>query len=247
MCRRRERRDGLRSTMKVAVVIPAFNEEEALPRVLHDIPAKHVEHVIVVDNASRDRTAEVAEAHGARVVREPQPGYGSACLRGIASLPPDVEVVVFLDADHSDHPEELPLLLEPIALGRADLVIGSRVRGRRERGALLPQARFGNWLATRLIRFFWGFRYTDLGPFRAIRRGALETIDMRDRDFGWTVEMQVRALQERLRIEEVPVSYRRRIGRSKITGTVRGTIRAGTKILWTIGRLRLAGGRKRRS
>src|SRR5690606_27528798 len=134
--------------------------------------------------------------------------------------------------------EELPRVLEPILTRQADLVIGSRVRGERERGALLPQARFGNWLATRLIRLFWGQRYTDLGPFRAIRREALERIDMQDRDFGWTVEMQVRAIQEGLRIEEVPVSYRRRIGKSKITGTIRGTIRAGIKILWTIGRLR---------
>ncbi|HLU47982.1 MAG TPA: glycosyltransferase family 2 protein [Planctomycetota bacterium] len=224
--------------MKVAVIIPAFNEEEALPRVLSDLPRAGVETVIVVDNASTDRTAEVATAHGARVVREERRGYGSACLRGIASLPKDIDVVAFLDADHSDHPEELPRVLEPILTRQADLVIGSRVRGERERGALLPQARFGNWLATRLIRLFWGQRYTDLGPFRAIRREALERIDMQDRDFGWTVEMQVRAIQEGLRIEEVPVSYRRRIGKSKITGTIRGTIRAGIKILWTIGRLR---------
>jgi hypothetical protein len=220
--------------VKVVVVIPAHNEEDALPLVLADIPRQRVSEVIVVDNASSDGTAQQALAAGARVVREERLGYGSACLRGIASLPEDAEVVVFLDADHSDHPEEIERLLAPIAAGECDLVIGSRMLGRRERGALLPQAYFGNKLAVFLMRCFWGARYTDLGPFRAIRRDALGRLGMSDRGFGWTVEMQVRALEEGLRVQEVPVSYRRRVGRSKITGTLRGTVKAGAKILWTI-------------
>ena len=224
--------------MKVAVILPAFNEEESLPLVLRDLPSDRVDDVIVVDNGSTDRTAQVATENGARVVREERPGYGSACLRGIASLPEDTEIVVFLDADHSDHPEELVDLLRPIEVEGLDLVIGSRMLGKRERGALLPQAYFGNKLATFLIRALWGFRYTDLGPFRAIRTDALRRLDMRDPDFGWTVEMQVRALQENLKIGEVPVSYRRRVGRSKITGTLSGTIRAGVKIIRTIFKLK---------
>jgi hypothetical protein len=175
-----------------------------------------------------------------RLVREPRRGYGSACLAGLAALalsPP--EVVVFLDGDYSDHPEELPGLLEPIQKGY-DLVIGSRTLGRAEQGALLPQARFGNRLACALIRLLYGFRYTDLGPFRAIRWEALQRIAMEDTGFGWTCEMQVKALRRGLRVTEVPVSYRRRVGVSKITGTVSGTLRAGWKILWTIGRYALA-------
>jgi glycosyltransferase involved in cell wall biosynthesis len=170
------------------------------------------------------------------VVAAPRPGYGSACLAGLAHLrqtgPPDV--VVFVDADYSDHPDELPLLVEPIAAGRCDLVIGSRVLGRRERGALLPQARAGNLLACLLIRLLYGHSYTDLGPFRAARWAALERLGMADPDFGWTAEMQVKALREGLAVAEVPVSYRRRTGVSKITGTVSGTLAAGTKILWTV-------------
>ncbi len=223
--------------MKVAVVIPAFNEEASIPLVLGAIPPGLASEVIVVDNASTDRTAEAAQAAGARVVRETRRGYGSACLRGIAELPPEVECVVFLDADFSDHPEEMATLVEPIERGEADLVVGSRLLGLREPGALLPQAYFGNRLACFLIRLFWGFRYTDLGPFRAVRRTALERLEMKDRNFGWTVEMQVRAIQEGLRIAERPVSYRRRVGVSKITGTVTGTFKAGCKILYTIGKL----------
>jgi hypothetical protein len=217
--------------MRIAVVIPALNEEKSLPLVLAALP--EVDHVVVVDNGSTDRTAEVARAAGARVVSEPRRGYGSACLAGIAALK-EPEVVVFVDADFSDHPEELPLLVKPIMEGRADLVIGSRVLGTRERGALLPQARFGNALACFLMRILYGHRYTDLGPFRAVRFDALNRLGMRDRDFGWTVEMQVRALRQGLRVAEVPVSYRRRVGASKITGTVSGTLRAGYKILFTI-------------
>ncbi|MBI2924001.1 MAG: glycosyltransferase family 2 protein [Planctomycetes bacterium] len=217
--------------MRVAVVIPALNEEKSLPLVLAALPK--VDDVVVVDNGSKDRTAEVAVAGGARVVSEPRRGYGSACLAGIAALR-EPEVVVFVDADFSDHPDELPRLVEPIEAGRADMVIGSRALGEREAGALLPQARFGNALACFLMRLIYGHRYTDLGPFRAIRFESLKKLGMRDRNFGWTVEMQIRALRHGLRVCEVPVSYRRRVGVSKITGTVSGTVRAGYKILWTI-------------
>jgi len=226
--------------VQVAVVIPARNEAASLPMVLDAIPRHLVDEVVVVDNASTDGTAEAALGRGAILLREPRRGYGSACLRGLEHLRtrrPDV--VVFLDADYSDHPEEMALLLEPIERGQADLVIGSRVLGTRERGALLPQARVGNWVATRLIRALYGGRYTDLGPFRAVRFEALERLGMADRDFGWTAEMQVKALLAGLRVREVPVSYRRRVGTSKITGTLWGTLRAGAKILWTIGRNRV--------
>lgn len=222
--------------MRVDVVIPAFNEERVVGDVVSSIPRPPVERVIVADNNSRDRTAEVAAAAGAIVVPAPRQGYGSACLSGLAWLrdnqPPDV--VVFLDADGSDFAEELPLLLQPIADGRADLVIGSRTLGRREPGALLPQARAGNLVACALIRLLYRHRYTDLGPFRAVRWPALERLAMRDPDFGWTAEMQVKALRHGLRVAEVPVSYRRRVGVSKITGTLWGTLRAGHKILWTV-------------
>ena len=231
--------------MKTAVVIPAFNEEASIGHVLAAIPKAAIAEIIVVDNASTDNTAAVAAAAGAHVVAEPQRGYGAACLRGIASLPEDTECVVFVDADFSDHPEEMPRLIEPIADGQADLVIGSRIIGEHEPGALAPQAYFGNKLACFLIRFIWGQRYTDLGPFRAIRVAALHRLKMRDRNFGWTVEMQVRAAQEGLRITEQPVSYRKRIGTSKITGTISGTVRAGHKILYTIALLYFRhGGRK---
>ena len=222
--------------MRVDVVIPAFNEERVVGEVVASIPRPPVHRVVVADNNSRDATAAVAAAAGAIVVPAPRQGYGSACLAGLDWLrghePP--EVVVFLDADGSDFAEELPSLLAPIAEGRADLVIGSRVLGRRERGALLPQARAGNLVACALIRLLYGHRYTDLGPFRAVRWAALERLGMGDPDFGWTAEMQVKALRHRLRVAEVPVSYRKRVGVSKITGTVSGTLRAGYKILWTV-------------
>jgi glycosyltransferase involved in cell wall biosynthesis len=225
---------GARRRPRVAVVIPVFNERESLPLVVADVPRDRVDEIVVVDNASTDGTSLVAQGLGARLVREERRGYGSACLAGIAALksaPP--EVVVFLDGDYSDHPEELPRLLDAISAD-ADLVIGSRMLGNREPGALLPQARFGNALACSLIRLLYGYRYTDLGPFRAIRWDALRRLGMQDRNFGWTVEMQVKAVRGGLRIVEVPVSYRKRVGVSKITGTVSGTLRAGWKILWTI-------------
>lgn len=221
----------------IAVIIPALNEERAIGHVIAAIP-DWVDDIIVADNGSTDRTADVARAHGARVVWEPRRGYGSACLAAMANLQaPDV--VVFLDGDFSDYPEDMGLLVDPIVSGEADLVIGSRVRGWRQAGALTPQARFGNWLACALIRWFWNVRYTDLGPFRAVRYTTLKQLDMRDRDYGWTVEMQMKAAQSGVRVREVPVRYRRRIGKSKVSGTVRGVLGAGWKILSTIFRAAL--------
>ena len=219
--------------MNVSVIIPAFNEEASIGKVVADIPKAGVQEIIVVDNGSLDQTAEVAHAAGARVVREARRGYGSACLAGIASLNTP-EIVVFLDGDYSDFPSEMPLLIQPIIAGDAEMVIGSRIRGVREKGALLPQARFGNALAAFLIRLLFRIPYTDLGPFRAIRYEQLLAMEMHDKTFGWTVEMQVKAAKMGLRVCEVPVSYRKRIGQSKITGTVKGTILAGYKILTTI-------------
>jgi glycosyltransferase involved in cell wall biosynthesis len=221
----------------VDVVIPALDESLSLPLVLADLPRALVRHVVVADNGSTDGTGAVAAAAGCVVAFEPRRGYGSACLAGLAwlrasSAPP--EVVVFLDADHSDHADELPSLLAPIAEGRADLVVGSRATGIREQGALLPQQRVGNAVAALLIRALYGASVTDLGPFRAIRWEALERIGMADRGYGWTAEMQVKAFAAGLRYAEVPVSYRRRVGRSKIAGTLRGTVGAGIKIVATI-------------
>ncbi len=218
----------------VAVIIPAFNEEKSIAQVLRDIPREWADEVIVVDNGSTDATARAAHSHGAVVVAQPERGYGAACLAGIAALPGNAGIVVFLDADYSDFPEEIEKILAPILAGNADLVISTRTQTRVTRSALTPQQRWGNWLATTLIRWRFGFRYTDLGPFRAIRRDALEQIGMTDRNFGWTVEMQIKAIQHGLKIVEVPVSYRVRIGRSKISGTVKGTVLAGAKILYTI-------------
>jgi len=225
----------------VALVVPAHNEEETLPRVLIGIPRHEVGEIVVVDNGSTDRTAAVARACGATVVTEPRRGYGAACLAGLAHLRPyPPEIVAFMDADHSDDPTELPRLLQPIRDGRADLVIGSRALGEHEAGSLGPVQRFGNGLAVTLLHLLFGVHFTDLGPFRAVRWEVLERLGMRDRDYGWTVEMQARAARAGWRCVEVPVRYRRRAGgRSKVAGTVRGTVGAGWKILWTILRVRL--------
>ncbi|GJM20976.1 MAG: glycosyl hydrolase [Planctomycetota bacterium] len=233
------------SGRRVGVVIPALDEQDSIGLVLGDLPWQLLQQVVVADNGSRDATVERARAAGAEVVHAARRGYGSACLAGLAALR-DCDVVAFLDADYSDHPDELPSLLAPLFEGRAELVIGSRALGHSEPGALLPQQRFGNWLATRLMRALWKIDVSDLGPFRAISREALERLDMCDPDFGWTVEMQVKAAQHNLRVLEVPVSYRRRIGHSKIAGTLTGTLKAGHKILSTIAKLRLAQARKRR-
>ena len=225
---------------RVAVIIPAYNEEASIPLVLRAIPPGLVSEIVVVDNGSTDGTSRAAREQGATVVVEPRRGYGAACLAGLGHLssrPPDI--VVFLDGDFSDHPEEMPRLLAPLREQGCDLVIGSRAIGLAEPGALLPQARFGNRLATFLLRILYGVHYTDLGPFRAARFDRLMNLGMSDRTYGWTVEMQARAALARWRTTEVPVSYRRRVGVSKISGTVSGTVRAGAKILTTLFRLRL--------
>lgn len=225
-------------------VVPALDEAEAIGGVLDALPRNLLRRVVVCDNGSRDGTGRIARDRGAIVVREERRGYGSACLAALGAMRRDPpEAVLFLDADGSDDPRDAESLLGPIAEGRADLVIGSRVLGRREPGALTLQARFGNWLATGLIRRFYGVPWTDLGPFRAVRWSALERLAMRDPDFGWTVEMQVKAARAKLRSVEVPVSYRRRIGRSKISGTLTGASRAGAKILGTIAADLIRGGR----
>jgi len=235
---------------RVGMILPAFDEEEALPLVLAEIPGRLVDTIVVVDNGSRDRTAERARAAGATVVSEPRRGYGQACLAGIdfllggAGLRPALEaddVVVFLDADHSDYPEDLADVLAPILAGQAELSIGSRILGGADMQALLPQAWLGNRLACFLMQLLFRASYTDLGPFRAITVRALRHLEMADRDFGWTIEMQLKAKSCGLRVAEVPVRYRSRAGKSKITGTVLGTVRAGWKILgWIFAwRLRL--------
>ena len=227
----------MRAMHVVDVIIPALNEEQALPRVLAEIPRPPVRRVVVVDNGSTDGTARVAREYGAEVVCEPERGYGAACLRALHHLsgdPPDI--VVFLDGDYSDHPAELPDLIAPIVAGDAQMVIGSRARGRREQGALTPQQRAGNAIACGALRLFYGVSYTDLGPFRAIRWDALRALEMEDRNYGWTVEMQIKAARRGVAYREVPVSYRQRIGVSKVSGTVRGSVSAGAKILWLLGR-----------
>ena len=213
-----------------------MNEELSIGKVLRDIPS-HVQCVIVADNGSTDGTARAAGELGARVVSEPRRGYGYACLAGIAILPADAEIVVFMDGDYSDYPVELNDLVSAMSQHQADLVIGSRVLGEHEKGSLTPQQRFGNWLATRLIRWLYGFSYTDLGPFRAIRAEALRQLRMQDPTYGWTVEMQIKALQHRMKVVEIPVRYRKRIGKSKVSGTISGSVKAGAIILWTIGKL----------
>jgi len=218
----------------VALIIPALDEESAIGALLDGVDRTLVRQIIIGDNGSRDNTAEVARGRGATVVNVAERGYGAACAGALTQIADDTDIVLFMDADGSDDPGEIPLLLAPIESGEADLVIGSRALGVVERGALTPQQRFGNWLATRLIALLYRHRYTDLGPFRAIRRELLDRIAMRDRRYGWTVEMQVRALQLGARVAEVPVKYRKRIGRSKISGTVSGVIKAGWWILYTI-------------
>ena len=228
----------MRNGHRIGVVIPALNEERAIARVLADVP-DWVDDIVVADNGSSDGTADAARVAGARVVTEARRGYGAACQAGLRELA-DVDIVVFLDGDYSDSPEEMGLLVDPIARGDAEFVIGSRTRGVSLEGALTPHQRFGNWLACRLMRTLFGASYTDLGPFRAITSPGLERLGMTDRAYGWTVEMQVRALAAGLRVSEVPVSYRPRIGASKISGTVKGSILAATAILGVIARAALS-------
>ena len=226
--------------MNIDVLIPARDEEEALAVLLPEIDRGMVRRIVVVDNGSKDATAKVAADHGCDVVSCPQPGYGMACLAGMAHIANDPpHILVFLDGDRSDHPRHLPELFGPIAAGELDFVLGSRVMGMAEKGSLTVTQRFGNWLSTTLMWLFWGVRYTDLGPFRAIRWKSLEALGMRDTNFGWTIEMQIKAALHGLRTREIAVEYRNRIGVSKISGTINGVIRAGYKILYTIFKYRL--------
>jgi glycosyltransferase involved in cell wall biosynthesis len=226
-------------TTKILVIIPALNEEKSISKVIADIPRDLVSEVVVTDNGSTDGTAKAATDAGATVLSEERRGYGYACMKGIKyalSKPSNQrpDIVVFLDGDYSDYPGEMPLLVRPILEDVFDLVIGSRTKGEREKGVLLPQALFGNALAATLIKWLYGVEFTDLGPFRAVRFDKLLALGLADMTYGWTVEMQIKAAKKGLRCGEVPVSYRRRIGVSKVTGTLGGTVRAGLKILWTI-------------
>lgn len=219
------------------MIIPAFNEQEAIGKVIAGIDKRLVREVVVVDNNSTDNTGIMAAKAGATVLTEKRKGYGSACLKGIdylsgKAVPPGI--VVFIDGDYSDFPQEMEKLITPIMHQQADLVIGSRVLGNREKGAMQPQQVFGNWLATRLVYLFYGVRFTDLGPFRAIKWQSLQQLAMRDKDYGWTVEMQLKAAKNKLACTEVAVNYRKRIGISKVSGTVKGTFMAGYKIITTI-------------
>ena len=222
----------MRNGRTIAAVIPALNEEQSIGRVLADIPG-WVDDIVVVDNGSTDQTARVATRCGARVIREVRRGYGAACLAGLAALH-EPAVVVFLDADYSDYPHEAARLVDPILNGTADLVIGSRTLGWRQARAMTWPAMLGNRLACGLMRVLWRARYSDLGPFRAIRWKALQSLHMQDRGYGWTIEMQIKAVRAGLRVREIPVSYRPRIGQSKISGTLRGILAAGAKILFTV-------------
>ena len=222
---------------KTAVIIPALNEERSIGRVIGDIPRDLVTEIVVVNNGSTDSTARVASGCGATVVDEERKGYGWACLAGMdyiknSSYIP--HIIVFMDGDYSDYPQEIKDVVSPITEGGYDLVIGSRTIGKRQRGALLPQALVGNYIATRLIKLLYRVDFTDLGPFRAIRYDRLLSLDMKDKTFGWTVEMQIKAAKRGLRCTEVPVSYRKRIGTSKVTGTISGSVMAGAKIIWMI-------------
>lgn len=222
---------------KVVVIIPAYNEENSVGKVIAEIPKHIVDEVIVVNNNSNDDTRINAANAGAIVIDETKQGYGNACLKGIAYiefLETKPEIIVFIDADYSDFPEEIAALIKPIFEDKMDMVIGSRALGNREKGSMTPQQLFGNWLATTLIRLFYGVKYTDLGPFRAIKYSKLLEMNMQDKTYGWTVEMQLKAAKLHFNATEIPVKYRVRIGQSKISGTVKGTIMAGYKIITTI-------------
>lgn len=224
----------------IDVIIPVLNEEASIGKVLDDISKDLVREIVVVDNGSTDNTKVVAQKHGATVLQEPRKGYGSACLKGLdhlnqKSVEPDI--VVFIDGDYSDNPKEMQQVVQPILDGIAEACIGSRTTGQSEKGAMLPHQRFGNWLAAVLIRIIYGLRITDLGPFRAITWRALKQIQMQDKDFGWTVELQAKVAKAKIGYAEVPVSYKQRIGVSKVSGSMKASVQAGVKILWTIFRL----------
>ncbi|MFY0672086.1 MAG: glycosyltransferase family 2 protein [Bacteroidia bacterium] len=222
--------------MRVAVIIPAFNEENAIANVVRDIPSEIEATILVCNNGSSDRTAAVAKEAGALVLTENRKGYGYACLKGMNYIEnhlPNTDVVVFIDGDYSDYPEEMPKLLNEIEAG-FDIVIGSRALGQSEKGSMTIPQRFGNWLSGILIRLIWGVKVTDLGPFRAMKWKQLQKLNMQDPTYGWTVEMQIKAIKGKMAYKEIAVNYRQRIGTSKVSGTVKGAIFAGTKILYTI-------------
>ncbi|MFZ2322323.1 MAG: glycosyltransferase family 2 protein [Ignavibacteriaceae bacterium] len=219
---------------RIVVIIPAYNEEESLPLVIEDIPV-FVDEIVVTNNGSTDNTVEVANKAGATVLTEIRKGYGFACLKAMDYIrDKNYDIVVFLDGDYSDYPEEMDCIVEPIIKNDYDFVIGSRMNSKRDRGAMLPQAIFGNWLASSLINFFWKYKFTDLGPFRAIKYTSLISLNMQDKNFGWTIEMQIKAAKQKLKTIEIPVRYRKRIGQSKVTGTIQGTVKASAKILYLI-------------
>ena len=226
----------------VYVIIPAINEENSIGLVINDIPKELVTEIVVIDNGSTDNTIEVAKNASAKVLVESEKGYGAACLKGLEyvysrNLNED-DIIVFLDGDYSDYPEEMNEIISPIIENDMDVVIGSRILGMKfgktEKNSLLPQAVFGNWLSTKIIKIIWNYSFTDLGPFRAVKYSALKKMNMKDRNYGWTVELQIKAAKYKLKCVEVPVSYRVRIGESKVTGTLNGSVKAGLKILWTI-------------
>lgn len=223
---------------KIRIIIPAYNEEKSITKVIEEIPAGQFDEIIVVDNGSDDKTAVRAQKMGATVLFEPARGYGNACLKAISYIndtcDTETEIIVFMDADHSDYPEEIKKVIQPILSGQADFVIGSRFTGERQKGSMTLSQILGNWLSVKLLYIFYGAHFTDLGPFRAIKWQSLKLLDMKDKNYGWTVEMQLKALRKGLKYTEVPVRYRKRIGKSKVSGTVKGTLMAGQKIIWTI-------------
>jgi len=222
---------------KIVVIIPAYNEEGSIGLVVNDIPKELVFEVLVCNNNSTDKTKEVALAAGARVLDESRPGYGWACLKGIeyaAQMNPEPDIIVFIDGDYSDYPKQMTDVVAPILKDDIDMVIGSRALGKKEKGSMTVPQRFGNWLATRLMRLFYRVRYTDLGPFRAIKFEKLMALKMADKTYGWTIEMQIKAAKKKYTYVEVPVDYKKRIGKSKVSGTIKGVIGAGFKIIWAI-------------
>lgn len=221
----------------IVVIIPALNEEDSIGKVVNEIPKDNVLAILVCNNGSSDQTEEVAKKAGAIVLNEPKPGYGWACLKGmdyVSKMETKPGIIVFIDGDYSDYPAELTNVVAPIIHQQIDLVIGSRALGAKEKGSMTFPQRFGNWLATRLMRVFYRVRYTDLGPFRAIKYSKLCQLNMQDKTYGWTIEMQLKAAKHKLTYTEVPVNYKKRIGVSKVSGTIKGTIMAGYKIIFAI-------------